>query len=62
MRRELEPAVAALQALATTNPASLPDLERAQQELVRLEAGLQLPRVRLDGLRLTLIVDEEEEL
>ena len=37
------------------------ELEAAQQELTRLEAGLQSPRVRLDGLRLILVVGEHDE-
>lgn len=60
MRRELEPTVAGLQALAASNPAvGAAELEAAKTELARLEAGLKTPRVRLDGLRLILVTDDE---
>ena len=62
MRRELEPAVAGLQALVATNPAvGAAALEVARTELDRLEAGLHTPRVRLDGLRLILVTDQETD-
>jgi ATP-dependent helicase HepA len=55
MRRELEPAVARLQALVATNPTvSAAELEAAQAEMDQLDRGLRAPRVRLDGLRLIL--------
>jgi ATP-dependent helicase HepA len=61
MRRELEPAIAGLQARVATNPSDGPaELAAAQTELDLLTAGLQSPRVRLDGLRLILITDDEE--
>jgi hypothetical protein len=62
MRRELEPAVAGLQALVATNPAvGGAELEVARTELDRLGAGLHTPRVRLDGLRLILVTDQETD-
>lgn len=62
MRRELEPAVTGLQALVATNPTvGAAELEVARTELDRLETGLHTPRVRLDGLRLILVTDQETD-
>lgn len=54
MRRELEPMVARRQLQGV-------DADVAQAQLERLDAGLQTPRVRLDGLRLILVTEEWDD-
>jgi ATP-dependent helicase HepA len=59
MRRELEPVVTRLQGLSETNPAvGTVELDAARAELQQLDEGLLAPRVRLDGLRLILLLEE----
>ncbi len=54
--------MAGLQALVATNPTvGAAELEVARTELDRLETGLHTPRVRLDGLRLILVTDQETD-
>ena len=59
MRVELEPVVARLTELAAVNPAvGAEEIAAVRGELAALDEGLQGVRVRLDGLRLILVVEE----
>ena len=56
MRRELEPAVERLAALAKINPSvSSQEVQAAHEQLRELSEGLAGVRVRLDALRLLVV-------